>query len=161
MQTNHAISALLHHVRQAPKAWGPALFCGTQSQRNQEASSINGTLASSRLMGRIQQSMSDKGKRHSFLNIVWDSTTSQFKVRQDIYDNYHSHKDSYERQLHHATLLSDDFVAGAIVDQVGKRITLPDGRWIDGPTGNIYNVHGELILQRKPETTGLPDKKDC
>jgi hypothetical protein len=34
---------------------------------------------------------------------------------------------------------------------VGKKIILPDGRWIDGPTGDIYNVHGDVLVYRNPE----------
>jgi hypothetical protein len=36
------------------------------------------------------------------------------------------------------------------VDQVGKKIIVPDGRSIDGPTGDIYNVHGDVLVFRDP-----------
>lgn len=72
--------------------------------------------------------------------LLWDDSTSRFKLRYDSYN--FSYQDGCEMPLADGTMLSDDFMAGAIVDQTNQRIILPDGRWIDGPSGAIHTVQG-------------------
>ncbi len=100
--------------------------------------------------------------KYAFQNLVWDTPSNSFKLRVDNY-LFGDYDGSFEKTLNHGTVLSDDFVAGAIVDQVGKKIILPDGRWIDGPTGDIYNVHGTVLVHRDPkaEQQAKKDEKSC
>jgi hypothetical protein len=62
----------------------------------------------------------------------------------------------------HGEMLSGDLAPGAVVDQINQRILFADGRWMDGPTGDLYNVHGMLILSRDPKRHPKPPElKDC
>jgi hypothetical protein len=130
-------------------------FCGTKEQRDSESQSISGAFSSGRLQGKMGFSAAETARKYAsskyaFQNVVWDTPSHSFKLRIDNYLIV-EHLDSFEKTLNHGTVLSDDFVAGAIVDQVGQKIILPDGRWIDGPTGDIYNVHGDVLVYRNPE----------
>lgn len=130
-------------------------FRGTKEQRDREAQSISGAFTSGRLQGKMSFAAAETSNKYAtskyaFQNVVWDTPSNSFKLRVDNYLMVTQH-DSFEKILHHGTVLSDDFVAGAVVDQVGQKIILPDGRWIDGPTGDIYNVHGNVLVYRNPD----------
>lgn len=123
-------------------------FCGTQAERDRETQSFGKICASTRILGKFVLTVGDKRTRQAFAKVVWDTPSDSFKLRTDIYDGSNSRSSCYEIDVPHGLTLSDDFVAGAIVDQVGKKIILPDGRSIDGPTGDIYNIHGTIVLYK-------------
>jgi hypothetical protein len=128
-------------------------FNGTAQERARESSRMGEPIVSSRLEGKKFFNATKDGATwyySQFQHIVWDSPTSQFKLRVTLYKD-NGLDTSRENGILHGTLLGDDFIAGAIVDQVGKKIILPDGRWIDGPTGDIYNVHGAVLIHRDPK----------
>ena len=134
------------------KSWG-VRFGGTLAERDQETKTFGKICASTRLLGKFSLAIGDKRTRQAFSKLVWDTPTDTshsgtFKLRTDVYDGNNERVNRYELDLPHGLALNDDFVAGAIVDQVGKKIILPDGRWIDGPTGDIYNVHGDVLIHR-------------
>jgi hypothetical protein len=123
-------------------------FCGTKSERDRETEVFGKICASARILGKFALSVGDKRTRQAFAKVVWDTPSDTFKLRTDIYDGSHCRVSGYELDVPHGIALSDDFVAGAIVDQVSKKIMLPDGRSIDGPTGDVYNVHGTVVLYK-------------
>lgn len=124
-------------------------FRGTKESRNSEARKEGMHLLSDiRLEGRSQFTASDGKNRHHFKSLVWDTNQKQFVERVDIYNTAHGWTDCYERPVFHSRMLSDDYVAGAIVDQVNQRIILPNGQWIEGPTGDIYTVQNTVVVKR-------------
>jgi hypothetical protein len=126
----------------------------TNNDRESETNRFGSPIQSSRMVGKNSYSGAayEGGWTKQFFmiqHIVWDSVSSAFKNMIATYQDFQ--RITYrERAIQHGDVLSNDFIAGAIVDQVGKKIILPDGRSIDGPTGDIYNVHGDVLVFRDP-----------
>lgn len=106
--------------------------------------------------------------RHHLM-ILWDKAKSLFKVVEEFFYLDFQKTKSYipctttdhEMVLNHGEVLGADFIEGAIVDQLNQRILLPDGRWIDGPTGDIYTAQDVLILSRdKAKHPAREERKD-
>ena len=132
---------------------GAIRFNGTVQERARESSKIGEPMASSRLEGKKSYNATKDGSMwymSQFQHIVWDTPSDRFKLRVTWYKDT-SLESSRENAILHGTVLGDDFIAGAIVDQVSQKIILPDGRSIDGPTGDIYNVHGDVLIHRDPK----------
>lgn len=135
--------------------WRPLHFSSTRDERNAACRSdanyaIRPAMPDARMLGRTHM-MRRRGYDSGYVvkeSIVWDTPNKRFALRHDQFfqrtwgDSY-----SYEEFLPHQAVLSDSFVAGAVVDQEHSRIYLPDGRWIDGPTGQVYTVHGEPLAK--------------
>jgi hypothetical protein len=98
--------------------------------------------------------------------IVWDTPGQEFILRADAtmglmamnFSNY-SLQNSKETPIPQGTVLNKQFIEGAVVDQVNQKIILPDGRAIDGPTGNVLNVHGDVRVYGSKEEA-LKAKKE-
>lgn len=75
--------------------------------------------------------------------LVWDTAADQFIYRTETFSRKFAENrldiTSEELTIPGNTMWDD----GVFVDQKNKRLILPDGRWIDGPTGDLYSVHGE------------------
>lgn len=104
--------------------------------------------ASARLV--LNTSTEDDGT--VFINYVeWNQKTSEF-IRRDthystkgIIGNYGNFSElgGYEQRIRDGEVL----VNGAIIDQKEKRIDLGDGRYVDGPTGNIIDSSGKIMKE--------------
>lgn len=89
-----------------------------------------------------------------FINYVeWDTKTDSF-VRRDthystkgVVGNWGDFKEygGYEQKIRDGEVL----VNGAIVDQAGKKIDIGNGRFVDGPTGNILDAKGNILKELK------------
>lgn len=113
--------------------------------------------ATVRMMGRCRNFSVESAEYFSRLSVVWSQEKQGFvQVEEQCY--YNKDKKTYGTpgpvglnfDLRHGSVLSGDFVAGTLVDGANKRLILPDGRWIDGPTGNIYSAHGDLLMTLDP-----------
>lgn len=75
--------------------------------------------------------------------LVWDTPSAQFIYRCENFARQFLKNrcdvTSEELTIPGNTMWDD----GVFVDQMNKRLLLPDGRWIDGPTGELYSIHGE------------------
>ncbi len=92
--------------------------------------------------------------------VVWDAEKENFLIRHESFwfcsdgrlDN------AIESPLNHGDALSGVFPAGTIVDQFNRKLILPDGKKIDGPTGDILSLHGDVFLSRSnPKKTEEKD----
>ena len=82
--------------------------------------------------------------------LVWDTTTDspQFVFRIENY----ARRFKEDR----AAVISEEFTIpgntmwdnGVFVDQTRQRLILPDGRWIHGPSGELFSVHGEPFTKK-------------
>jgi hypothetical protein len=133
----------------------PPRFRSTLTEREKASETYRTPMPGSRLMGNLQYTRSENNTRHAIQQIVWDTPSESFIHRFDSYDAADENKIAYtvrvEKPLPHATVLPSDFVPGTLVDQVQKRLVLPDGRWNDGPTGDIYSVHDIVVMHRDPD----------
>jgi hypothetical protein len=127
---------------------GATFFSGTRKSRDAEAKKGLQQLSDIRLEGRTQYARSDQYVRDEFKALVWDTDSNRFVERFDVYSDTPELKSSSEREVYHSRVLNGDYVSGAVVDQVKQRIVLPDGGWIDGPTGDIYSVQGLMLFKR-------------
>jgi hypothetical protein len=116
----------------------------------------------SRLIGKsVPVGFSQNGSKHyrQTLYVIWDKAQGVFKLFEKFlwldYTDENKYRQSrgsdHEATLNHGDVLGADFIPGTIVDQVNQKLILPDGRQIDGPTGDILDVHGRRILARDPE----------
>ena len=83
--------------------------------------------------------------------VIWDQDKPQFLLRHEYFNVYNNHgglEGAIESSLNHGDTLSGVFPAGTVVDQFNQKLILPDGKKIDGPTGDIFNVHGDVFLSR-------------
>lgn len=137
----------------APAAQDRVQFGSAQADRSKAAQDWRTPMPEVRILGQSHGFMMCNFALQQDA-VVWDVDTQRFCLRLDFYSNTKQKQDNgndpYERPLNHGEVLPGTLVAGAMVDQVNKRITLPDGRWIDGPTGNIYSVHGDLLIAKDP-----------
>jgi hypothetical protein len=92
--------------------------------------------------------------------VIWDAEQQHFLIRHESFwfcsdgrlDN------AIESPLNHGDTLSGVFPAGTVVDQFNQKLILPDGKKIDGPSGDIFNVHGDVFLSRSnPKKTEEKD----
>lgn len=138
--------------------FGQVQFGSTQQDRGKAAMDWRVPMPQVRLLGQSRGFLAGNFILQQDA-VVWDVDAQQFCLRLDFYNNAKINDDDgsrpYERPLNHGEVLPGTLVAGAMVDQVNKRITLPDGRWIDGPTGNIYSVHGDLLIAKDPKLQPL------
>jgi hypothetical protein len=113
----------------------------------------------SRLIGKSVP-VGDGSKHYrQTLYVIWDKAQGMFKLFESFlwldFEKDKKYKTSkstnHEATLNHGDVLGADFIPGTIVDQVNQKLILPDGRQIDGPTGDILDVHGRRILARDPE----------
>jgi hypothetical protein len=125
---------------------------------NNRENSLGKIPENSRLIGHSSICVRNQHFRQT-LYVVWDKTQKVFKLLEKFLVLDHEKEKKYnnclstdhEATLNHGDVLGADFIPGTIVDQVNQKLILPDGRQIDGPTGNILNVHGQPILIRDPE----------
>lgn len=126
-------------------------FSATRADRDAAAKNLSKLMPDARLMGRTHLAGAGEMQQsaHLYQYIVWDAPSSEFYFRSDSYKPLGGlHKEaSVDRPIAHGMHLSDDFVGGAVVDQKNKRIYLPSGGWIDGPTGETYTVHGKSLFE--------------
>lgn len=89
---------------------------------------------------RMQLSTSTEQDGTVFINyIVWDASTNQF-ARKDIhYSTTFSGPGTFSECGGYSQKIRDGEVlyGGAIVDQANGKIILPDGKVIEGATGNV------------------------
>lgn len=82
-------------------------------------------------------------------SIVWDTPSKQFRIRTDRFYQNGNRDDltcaSLERGIADKTCLGGLYPDGAVVDQEKGRIYFQDGRWMDGPSGQMFTVHGEPV----------------
>lgn len=147
----------------SPSLLNIRLVTGAISKPVQFAGPINGTDPHIRLMGSIR-SVSDVNKfsKSGALEtqyLRWNPDETAFElvyergIAQGREGNYPPHYRTdfplvHAVQMAHGEVVPGDLCPGAIVDQQNKRIVLPDGRWIDGPTGDHYNPYGYLLLSK-------------
>ncbi len=112
---------------------------------------------------RMQMSLSTESGDHVFVNyLIWDKDQERFR-RQDIHyatsnglinTNEFKERGGLVQDVHDGEILS----GGVIVDQLRKRLILPSGYLVDGPTGNIMNKSGEVIKKfqedKHPDAAG-------
>jgi hypothetical protein len=83
--------------------------------------------------------------------LVWDSEHHSFFERYEKFHQGQVHKDrdcqgSMERKIVGNHVLD----SGVYVDSTNQRLILPNGTWIDGPTGILHNVHGQPYERNNP-----------
>lgn len=129
-----------------------------------------------RIMGQIRQTPISEFAEACEMQtqyLRWNDQTHCFElifekaVAPSVTRKYDS---SWQKRYHlkqpipllHGEMLSADLAPGAVVDQINQRILFADGRWMDGPTGDLYNTHDMLILSRDPKRHPKPtETKDC
>lgn len=132
-------------------------FRSTLSERNNVSVRDVFQMPDARLTSQIEV----MNNHHYLSRIVWDTPGAEFILRRDCFTgvmkvNYESFK---ETPIPQGMVLNKQFIEGAVVDQVNQKIFLPDGRSIDGPTGNVLNVQGDVqVFGRKEEA--LKAKKE-
>jgi hypothetical protein len=129
-----------------------------------------------RIMGQVRQAPTTDGAGCCELEtqyLRWNQETQKFElmferalapVRENVYTS--TWKTNYPLKqsipVAHGEMLSADLAPGAVVDQINQRILFADGRWMDGPTGDLYNAHDMLILSRDTKRHPKPSEtKDC
>jgi hypothetical protein len=138
-------------------------FGSTFAERNAAAEKDAFQMPDARLTAPIQVMLQSYHYRE---RIVWDTPGQEFILRADAsmglmamnFSNY-SLQNSKETPIPQGTVLNKQFIEGAVVDQVNQKIILPDGRAIDGPTGNVLNVHGDVRVYGSKEEA-LKAKKE-
>lgn len=124
-------------------------------------------------IGYFQEGDGAKHQRQN-LFVIWDKASGLFKLLEKfIWLDYVGSKKykgckstDHEATLNHGDVLGADFIPGTLVDQVNQKLILPDGRQIDGPTGDILDVHGRRILARNPDehkklNEAQTEQKEC
>lgn len=101
---------------------------------------------------RIQVGVSTESNGDVLINyICWDKDNSKF-VRRDVHyttgnwtgigqSNEFQEKGGYLQSILNGEVLS----GGIIVDQRQGRLTLPNGYYIEGPTGSIIDKEGKVV----------------
>jgi hypothetical protein len=132
-------------------------FGSTLAERNTVATRDVFQMPDARLTAPIEV----MNNHHYLARIVWDTPSKEFILRRDCftgvmkvtYDNYK------ETPILQGTVLNKQFIEGAVVDQVNQKILLPDGRSIDGPTGNVLSLQGDVQVYGNKEEA-LKAKKE-
>ena len=83
-------------------------------------------------------------------SIVWDSEHHCFferyeKFHQEGFSQNKSGETAWERKIMGNYVLE----SGVYVDSTNQRLILPNGTWIDGPTGILHNIHGQPHERKK------------
>ena len=126
-------------------------FSSTRAERDSATQKYEGGLPGARIV-LSQQKENENLDRHSSLHslktIVWDSEISGFSLRTERFWQYNSDKERkgilVSELPYRTSCLTPE---GYFLDQEGQRIILPNGNWIDGPTGKLYTCQGVLISQ--------------
>jgi hypothetical protein len=77
--------------------------------------------------------------------VVWDSEKVGFVYRHEAFQQYHyagHHKRNVVASAEVPMGANSIDEKGVFVDSENKRLILPDGRWIDGPTGKLHTIQG-------------------
>lgn len=108
--------------------------------------------------------------------IRWDAETRQFqmvhlmatlpqyedKIKKSYSGTYETINQAFTIPLRHGEYLMGGFSPGLAIDQVNGRLLFADGRWMDGPTGDLYSPQGVLLVSGDPaKQPKLLDHKDC
>lgn len=101
-----------------------------------------------------------KGTTHSVLekqtydllrtqSIIWDEASGKFMLQYGRHYTNHPNVDViyYRQNLTHGTILNQDFIPGAIIDQEKGEILLPNGVRIVGATGEIKQHNKKTIVK--------------
>jgi hypothetical protein len=93
--------------------------------------------------------------RHVSEAIVWDEELNHFVLRGESYYSTTTYKEPKEKRAVEQGLVGRlTLDNGIFVDNPNKRLIFPDGRWIDGVTGEHYTVHGEPLSQLPVQAKG-------
>lgn len=126
-------------------------FSSTRTERDAATSQFEGGCPGARLI--LSQTLEsddsdDKSTKWRMKTIVWDSDKQYFLLRSERFWQFNAEKKKTRggvvvSELSYLTncQLSD----GYFIDQDAKRIILPNGNWIDGPTGKLFSVQGNPI----------------
>lgn len=82
--------------------------------------------------------------------LVWDSAKQGFAYRHEAFQQYLIQGTFKRNVLASAeVLLTSNQMNenGIFIDHDNKRLVLPDGRWIDGPTGKLHTLQGTEFSQ--------------
>ncbi len=99
---------------------------------------------------RMQMSVETGGPAHLYVNyLIWDQKAQCFK-RQDVHyaasngffaTNAYNERGGLVQEVNDGEVL----YGGVIVDQLNKRLILPNALFMDGPSGNISDQQGRII----------------
>ena len=102
------------------------------------------------VQARMQMSVEAAGPGHLYINyLTWDNEAQRFK-RQDVHyatsnglftTNSFEERGGFVQEVHDGEVL----YGGVIVDQLNRRLILPNALFMDGPTGNIMNGQGQIV----------------
>lgn len=147
-----------------PKVSHSLHFESTRSERedhfNQNLAGVPGAcFLKSTIEGIQYGSGRYEALRHVSEAIVWDEQLNHFVLRGESYyinsNVYGPRQDKRSLEQGLAGRLTLD--NGIFVDNQNKRLIFPDGRWIDGVTGEQYTVHGEPLSQLPVKARGNKD----
>jgi hypothetical protein len=109
------------------------------------------------LQARMQMSVETAGPAHLYVNyLIWDNQSQRFK-RQDVHyaasnglfaTNAFSERGGFVQDVHDGEVL----YGGVLVDQLRRRLILPNSLFMDGPTGNILDGQGRIVKRFREET---------
>jgi hypothetical protein len=131
----------------------PVHFASTRAQRDQAFQKQTKIIPDARYI-KVSQKGPDQDTfiTQTTSAIVWDSDTSQFMHRIESFSHFvQDSPDQFsakEEKVFETNTLWED---GVFVDVKNKRLILPNGCFIDGPTGEMFNVHGNPFSSIQPQ----------
>jgi hypothetical protein len=130
----------------------PVQFASTRAQRDQAFEKVGTMIPDARYVKVSQVARPDYHSKISQTTqaIVWDSEQSCFLLRLESVSQEQGEFYEFgasEKRFESNTLWED----GVFVDVKNKRLILPNGCFIDGPTGEMFNVHGNPFSSIQPQ----------
>jgi hypothetical protein len=121
-------------------------FSSTRKERDDACSQYEGGFPGARLIlsqNQENESMDYKAMFWRIKMIVWDSEKCRFSLRTEKFWQYGTQQKRDSILSSELPYLSNcQLPEGYFIDHDAKRIILPNGSWIDGPTGKLYSVQG-------------------
>lgn len=79
--------------------------------------------------------------------VIWNDQEKRFTWKDIHYSTTRINRGSFKEMGGYEQRIRDGEVlpGGVIIDQENKRILLPSGLYVDGPTGDIKNAQGEVV----------------
>jgi hypothetical protein len=112
-----------------------------------------------RLLGKQESFTAPSGYRMQISALCWNEADQCLQFRQYFYKEDEKSKSlevkyDYLNTPPHGTVFANEFGEMVIIDQVEKKLRFRDGSWMDGKSGDLYNVQGSLLFSKNIPDTG-------